>query len=584
VASAATVPALAADRVLGAAPLSARTNFFVKLPLRNEAELRALIAVQSNPHSPMYQHFLTPAQFAARYGADSATKSRVAATLRAEGFAIDRVAAQGFMVHGTAASAAKAFGVRMISLRADTGTVRAATKDAVRLPAELARDSAYIIGLNAGHPRHVDSRAIPANRYGPTGGYWFTDLKEAYSAPSFEAINGTGVNIGILMSSDVLDPDTVLAFNHENFSSISSDPVPTTFHNYVLGGAPFNDYAGAEVSIDVQYSLGSASAATDQLYDIPDLSDASIFAGYVTIVEDNVADVISSSFGGCELDYTAAYNGGVDYTGVLAAENGLFEQGNSQGQTFFASSGDSSGLACPTANYFSGQNGTFIPSVESPADSPYVTAVGGTNLFTTSSPVSLTSKYVSESEYGNPEIPYDPYGLGATVSGGYWGSGSGTSVLFARPDYQTKYGLKNSGRSVPDISAQMGGCPFGISEPTCPLNDVSYGFAYVDGELGGFIGTSLSSPEMAGYAALAIQRNGGHRLGNLNELLYQITPAINSRVHVLHTNIAGYNGVVTVAPGGTGYSQITGLGTPIVNRLIDAIGTVAGDPQTGSNP
>jgi subtilase family serine protease len=570
--------------VLGAAPLSARTNFFVKLPLRNEAELRALIAVQSNPRSPMYQHFLTPAQFAARYGADSATKSRVAATLRAEGFAIDRVAAQGFMVHGTAASAAKAFGVRMISLRAGSGAIRTATKDAIRLPAALARDSALIVGLNAGHPFHTDSRAVPLNRYGPTGGYWFTDLKEAYSAPSFTAINGKGVKIGILMGSDVLDTDTALAFNHENFTTISGDPVPTVTRQYVLGGAPFNGDDGPEASIDVQFSLGSASAATVELYDVPDLSDESVFAGYVQIVEDNLADVISSSFGECELFYTAPYNNGVDQTDILAAYNELFEQGNSQGQTFFASSGDSSGLECTTPSYIYGGSGTFIPGVDNPAESPYVTAVGGTNLFTTAVPNSLTSKYVSESEFGNPEVPYDPYGTGGTASGGYWGSGSGTSVLFPRPDFQTKYGLKSSGRSVPDISAQMGGCPGGISEPTCPVTDVSYGNAYFDGTAYGFIGTSLSSPEMAGFAALAIQRDGGHRLGNLNELLYQITPAINRRAHVFHTNIPGYNGVVTVGSGGTGYSQITGLGTPIVNALIGATGTVAGDPQTVSNP
>ena len=49
--------------------------------------------------------------------------------------------------------------------------------------------------------------AKPQNRESPTGGYWFTDLKQAYSFPSFKKLTGKGVTIGILMEGNFNQPD-----------------------------------------------------------------------------------------------------------------------------------------------------------------------------------------------------------------------------------------------------------------------------------------------------------------------------------------------------------------------------------------
>jgi hypothetical protein len=75
-------------------------------------------------------------------------------------------------------------------------------------------------------------------------------------------------------------------------------------------------------------SLGTAPGAKEVLYDMPDLSDASIVAAYTQVDEENRVDVVSSSFGECELDFTAAANGGVDFTGILQTFHSLFAQGN----------------------------------------------------------------------------------------------------------------------------------------------------------------------------------------------------------------------------------------------------------------
>ena len=131
----------------------------------------------------------------------------------------------------------------------------------------------------------------------------------------------------------------------------------------------------------------------------------------------------------------------------------FFAQGNAQGITFVASSGDQGGLLCPTANYgTSGANPTFVPGVSTPADDPNVTAVGGGNLVTTATSGSLNSAYVRESAFGDPQAPYDIYGLGQNVSGGYWGAGGGVSPLFAKPLYQVLAKTGSSRwRTLPDV-------------------------------------------------------------------------------------------------------------------------------------
>ena len=83
-----------------------------------------------------------------------------------------------------------------------------------------------------------------------------------------------------------------------------------------------------------------------------------------------------------------------------------------------------------------GATPTFVPGVSTPADDPDVTAVGGGNLLTSRTPAAWTPAYVSENGLGDPDVPYDIYGIGQNVSGGYWGAGGGVSSVFGRPAYQ----------------------------------------------------------------------------------------------------------------------------------------------------
>ena len=159
------------------------------------------------------------------------------------------------------------------------------------------------------------------------------------------------------------------------YSANSNLPVPTVTIRPVEGGSgPFNPNSddAAEASLDTQMSLGTAPGAQETLYDLPELTDDAIVAGYTAVDEDNAVDVVSSSFGECELDFTAAANGGTDFTGILKTFHALFQQGNAQGITFLASSGDNGGVPClSTAFDNNPTNGTnFVAGVENPASDP----------------------------------------------------------------------------------------------------------------------------------------------------------------------------------------------------------------------
>ncbi len=621
-----TAAGLAAPQCAGASEAVARAEpgrpvaFDVVLPLRNRDKLEGFVAALHDPASPSYHHWLTPAQFGLRFGPDAAAVERVAASLRSRGFTVT-AQTRSLHVTGTSDQVERNFGTRLLLGRTPEGVTHIMGESALRLPAEFTQSGAQIFSFSP-HVAHthaaITGKVDPANRYSETGTYWFDDLKQAYSYPSVQAtvtvggkvkpLDGTGVTLGVLMSSDIFDSDIAAVFDHENWSAISGKPDPVLAGRvYVNGGATTASPALDEASLDTQEELTGAPGASVILYDIPDLSDGNIFAGYVTIIEANTVDLVSSSFGECELEYTAKYNHGTSQLGILQAYHELFLQGNSQGITFLASSGDSAGKECPSVSYYPDLgNGVFLKGVSTPAADPAVTAVGGTNVITGYNQGTLDSPYVGENGWSDPEIPYDPFGTGTTASGGDWGAGSGYSAIFAQPSYQT---LVNTGsttaRSVPDIGMQVGGCPGGISklrhvpgkgEFCNGLDNPRDGngnsqrsavvVSIAAGNGGGFyglIGTSVSSPELAGATALLIEQKG--RMGNLNTYIYGLAAKqAAGKGPYFHTNIPGFNGLVNTQLNAA-YGLTAGVGTPIVAAYVgQPKAPLSGTPQTPSNP
>ena len=603
-------------KLVGQAADSRPVQFNVVLPLRNTAELDALVAQMHDSASPMFHKWLTPQQFAERFGPDAATVASVRKSFESQGLTVVP-GVRTLQVHGTAGSVGRALGTSLAVGRLSNGHQHLVAMGTVTLPDAARQAGAFVVdfasSVNVKHPlSHRVSQAPlavgPSNRTSTTGGYWYGDLKQAYQYPSYltfitkngvkQRLDGTGATIGILMSSDVFDSDIALVFNHEHFIAHSGQTSNPKLYKrvYVDGGATTDSDALDEVELDTQEALTGAPGSHVILYDIPDLSDQSIIDGYTQIIDDNEADIVSSSFGGCELPYAES-------TQVLQYEHELYVQGNAQGISFLASSGDEAGLECPTENYVdNGTPGVFVASVSAPASDPNVTAVGGTNVVTRYTPGSLDSTYSTENAYSDPEIPYDIYDEGSNVSGGSWGAGGGVSAIFRKPLYQslTKTG-SSSMRTLPDIGMQVGGCPGGIAVLPCnggdnPLNgsgntDRSYVIVAIQGAFYGLIGTSVSSPELAGATAMLVEQYG--RMGNLNNYIYGIAAIQNLfgdnpelPTTAFHRSIPGYNGVVTNKVPGPNYNYTVGNGTPIVYRYVAApFGTKpAGTPQSQSNP
>lgn len=567
--------------VLRSAPRGVRT--YVHLPLRNQKTLEELVKEQSTKDSPMYHRFLTVAQFRARFGPTSSDLQTAANALRRDGFTTT-ITSQGVVADAPRQTVERVFGLHLRERPNTSGLSRVVPLAADRapvVPAELARVHAMVAAfapvpqLKAMHEVIGRAPSTPANRFGPTEPfYWYDDLKQAYSYPSYATNNGSGRTMAVVAVSDFLDSDVAAYFGHEGLA------VPTIMRRPVDGGSPaFNPNSGgsAEVSLDVQQSTGSAPGATLLVYGAPDATFVPSFADmYTAIDEDNAADVVSTSFGLCELFFLPAYNQGTDFTPLLVLFHDLFLQGNSQGITFVNSSGDN-GAEGGDCTDVSGRNAIF--GVSTFANDPNVTGVGGTNLVTSSIPGSLQSTYVSENADRDMFQPGSGFANNA-----YWGSGGGVSVIWGKPAYQNLVDTGASTRAVPDLAMMMGGCPVGSQQPCGTKQLAPQRSAFITAFGGGLfllIGTSGSSPEFAGLQALQDNTLGG-RAGNVNNLIYSLAAlGTVGNGPIFRNAIKGNNGY----PTHPGYNFVLGNGTPYAAQYaLLPFAPLAGNPQTPSNP
>ena len=203
---------------------------------------------------------------------------------------------------------------------------------------------------------------------------------------------------------------------------------------------------------------------------------------------------------------------------------------------------------------------------------------------------------VSENADFDPRLPAE-FSDGtetATVGNNTWGSGGGFSQIFSKPLYQLLVDTgSNRHRAVPDVSLMMGGCPgdADLAVQDCTMLPRSAVIVWIGGRPALLIGTSSSSPEMAGVLALAVELNRG-RLGNVNPLIYSLS-AVQSifgganapkALQYFHRDISGNNNGFTVKPG-QAYSEVLGNSTLDVKNFLQLQGApAAGAPGTPSNP
>jgi len=549
-------------RILATATPSEKANFELYFPPRDRAALRGLIEAQNSVGSPVYQHWLTPQQFARSFGPTAATLAQVRAELAARGLRVTEQRGLMLQVAGSAAAVESAFGIRLLHARFADGSQRLVADRPLRMPPAIAASGALTPEFSTAPSQHTDSQIVgrvPLNFHSSTGPYFAFDLRQAYDFPSAASLTAHGVNIAILMSGNYSSSDLATYFSEDGLTGTN---LPTVTSVPINGGLAFSAANSEETELDIEQSGGVSLGASIRLYDLSDLSFATTIFGLEHIVDDNFADIVSMSFGANEAALTAAENGGTSLFYILELYDWLFSQGTAQGMAFVASSGDHGAIPLVA--------GQPTLSVEAPASDPFVVSVGGTNLVTTSTANSFNSAYVSE----NAGDDLEP---GNEV----WGSGGGVSIYWARPNYQTMVPTPSTVfRTVPDVAQHMGGCPSGAI--SCNKPDSS-DYEFLGGTIVEVIGTSAAAPDIAGLLALK-KKFTGKRIGFENVDVY--TRAKNQiaghGAPFFHKGIPGFNGHYSTA---VPYDLVIGNGTVDGRHFLGATNLpAAGIPHTASNP
>jgi hypothetical protein len=510
------------------------------LPRRDPEGLARLLGGQQDPASGDFRRWLSPAEFERRFGASDGDVAALQDWLTSHGLEVEDAPAgrAALVFSGRAADVERAFDTELRELLAD-GRVRIANVRPPRLPFDLARRVTGVLSLHSFPRRHPLARRAPAYTSGGSHYLAPADFTAIYNVDALLAagFNGSGRTIGLLAQSNVNVADTT--YFREFFGLPANDPV------VVLNGPDPGIVSDDELEsdIDLQWSGAVAPAARTLLITSKDTATAyGVDLSALYAVSENLADVLSLSYGACELEF-----GDVDtsfYTNVWA-------QAAAQGISVFVASGDSGAAGCFSS--------TTVASVNGLCSSPYATCVGGTQF----SDGGGSSTYWNTTNDATTKKSVNGYVPETTWSG----SGGGKSILFARPPWQNVAGVPADGaRYVPDVSL--------AASTRTPYMAVQGHTTGPTGLVLNYAGTSFSSPAFAGLAALLSQR-AGTRLGNLNPLLYAIgrvqygtasapEPApLAAGAPVFHDITTGNNTAPGVAgyAAGPGYDAATGLGS-----------------------
>lgn len=554
------------------------------LTAAQQTALTQLISNQENPASPQYHQWLTPEQFGAQFGLSSSDLAKVSAWLTSQGFTVTSVARGGTFItfNGTAGQVEQAFGTSLHSLSLNGEQHFGNLTDPV-IPAAFSSVVSGITGLNDFHlkPRsHARLTTLPkasANGISPhytIGGYDYVVPADIYTiynySPLFtNGINGTGITIGIMGQTDLLTADLV-AFRTAAGLSTTNLPTVKLVPTSSDPGVSSNDLPEAE--LDTEISGATAPDATILYVNSTDVIDTSL----VYAIDNDVAPILSVSYGDCEADWNIGLTVG-QYS--LAQLQVFFQQANAQGQTIVAAAGDSGATDCEEDYSSSPTVASHGLAVDFPGSSPNVTSMGGTMFNegsgsywsnTNSSTFGSALGYIPEDVW-NETYDDGETSTGAVTSGELAGGGGGASSYFTKPVWQTGTGVPNDfARDVPDISFDAASVhdPYLICVEGSCTNGLFYNPATNSAEEVG--GTSVAAPSFAGVLALLEQKLGSKGLGNVNPTIYALANSTYA-TSVFHDVTVGNNAMPCTA----GTADCT-TNNPNYNSATGELGYTAG--------
>ncbi len=461
------LPFTRAARRIAARAAAAPVQITVTLRLPNENAVDAFLADAQDPLSPQYHQFLTPQQFADRFGPTQAALDQVKAHLIANGLKITNVSANRLAIsaQGSAAQAQKAFGV-VIAEYQDAAAAFYANTTAPTLPAAIAPLVQHVFGLDNYPVPLLHARRNPGgNGYTPPQIQTAYNLKSLYGA----GYTGSGVTVAIV-SLYSYDPASAASYGR-NFVASTYVPKITTI-NVDGGPGAYNSQGSGtvEANLDIDMVLANAYNSTILFYQGNYKNSLQeLYNVTAKVVSDNKADIVTTSYG-----FGEKYWSGNLPTATTSYHN-VLQSAAAQGMTCYVSSGDEGA----TGRDISGSNLIHDELTMSyPGSDPNIISVGGTTLFVNSS-----NQITKEEGWSS-----------AYQTGG--ASGGGISQIWAAPAWQAFTG--NAKRAAPDVSLNADGYSGYL------IYDPSVG----SGTVGG---TSASSPMWA--AASAVMWEYAQKLG-----------------------------------------------------------------------
>jgi subtilase family serine protease len=578
-------------------------------------------AAVSTPGSAMFHRYLSPAGYAARFGATRRTVGRVESWLRSESFSAVHADAQRTYVRATAATSRieAAFGVRLRLYKPSAGVnagrypLRANDRP-VSVPSSLAGSILGVTGLdNAAPILPLDTSLKPARAtsaqaaiggnpacshyYGqhkvtglpkqlgtttfPTEscGYSAGQLRAAYGA----TMGNTGRGQTIALVELGLARDMFLTL--KDYAAANAMPAPSArrYAELSLGQNTCGDPFDVEEQLDVEASYDMAPGAHQLVVG----GDSCNFGDFGLQGLFNADVAILNGAGGHPLATIASNSWGSGSEGQPASwtniEHAFLVRAAAEGVGMYFSSGDGSGVAAP-------------------ANDPFAVAVGGTTLG-----LGKTNNRLFETGWSTGLSVLPRNGRNWIFLGEQGAAGGGPSLLWQQPSYQrgvvpralarapgNRPGLV---RSVPDISADadlftgmaVGLFTFKKGQPPA-FHEIPVG------------GTSLAAPLVAGMVTAA-QAGRPAAFGFLDPAIYKLAGTnayfdplpLTSKSPTLYRgmvcvtrspcggkllgtfdvqnpNMFGYTGQVTLP----GYDNMTGVGSPNGPKFIIALRSLEG--------
>jgi subtilase family serine protease len=559
-----------------------------------QAALEKLLAEQKDSASPNYQKWLTPQQYADRFALSRNDTKKIAGWLQAQGFTIVQIANSRTWItfSGTAAQVNSVFKTEIHRYNVD-GEVHFSNSADVSIPKALAGAVSGFRGLNDFYPRPLalPKKIVPLGEMqsnpdytsgGSTAYLAPDDIATIYDISALYTAGYEGSGQAIAIVSQSLYHTTDLT----NFLTFFKLTAPT-IHQVTDTNTGCPGYTGAEAEADLDVETVSGVARNATIYFIcgssADDDAAFVIDNHTTIP----VAVISESYGICESGAGNSY---------LSQQETIAQQGNSEGITWAASSGDTGAAGCEP-NGGSSKATTGL-AVNEPAVLPDVTGVGGSEFSgdvgdfsqywnASNSPTGESAKsYIPEMAWNDSDIT----GNGPILSSTLAASGGGASIFFPKPSWQVGTGVPSSpnARFVPDVaitaSANHDGYIIFCSNASdgCTANTPLV-----------FGGTSAAAPVFSSILILLndyLHANGAPSLTNVNQTLYSIAQS-NSGPTIFHDITTGSNIVPCVNPSpncptsapfqfgfkaGVGYDEVTGLGS------VNAYNFVTGWNSAGS--